>query len=1400
MKNSMIKNRIFITMIFQLLIVASCGLNNNFQTSTDKNAQPAPTSAPVDPATPDCQHPDAEKSNPWLSQHSGSCIFKACDLASDPNYEKVITYKKYIATLPEKVKQFSFIEHDPSKCQEVSTDESAKMVKFIQPPSQHGYISEVLEQLPVIAILNANGKIVPENKNILLELFSDEKCEKLQPEKTWEMKNNNPDEAVHGELKIQDLKMLKAATYYLKASSEKLIPDCVGPISIVSRPTLPPPQKVVFIEPFFDEFSITNHPFEKLPKAAIMNELGEINKSAGQDITLSLHTDKSCSSNPSASFSVDVNPITTSDNGIVQFTNLKIPEAGMLFLKVSSPGLAQDCRPLTIADRLTFTSSIDNSVVAHENMSDLKVNIQYKNELNDLMDVPINDIPISLHVFSDEQCTQELSENNEWSVDQAKLLSENGSVNFRNLSIHSFGQFYIQARGENLFSTNCVSLQSKSNAKKIAFLPPYTKDVELAWMIKRNLVPSPMVVALDSNNSPVAENIPVMLELFADEKCTSPASGLISNPVKTDLKTGEASFTELSIQHPGVYYLKATSMQPGIASDCSAAKIAIAGNLNLSDNIKNYKDSFPVGKPLMDFSVQIGRKLAEDEKFVPIELKDENIIVHIYTNAECNAKDQEVSWFMDQNQSKTDSNGKIFITNLTFKKAGSYCICAEHLDLNNNIGELGRDCTKTPLKITEESNIASQKIEILSPNTFPLERLSDNPLESITVQIKNLDGSVANQKSNITLNLYTDEKCVHEAPKNGWLLQNSATSTETNEQGLFSFNTLHIKQAQVWLGVKSTDANIQSDCKGPILTPESLAFSKFPSSEGVVGQILSQQTSLKVVGTDRTNDLDLPVQIAHKSLYVVLVAFTDLACKESLNPNYYKQEALFSNNPNPGFAQFSNLSFQKPGTYYVKAIAKNFPAIESPCSSKIVIAKDDSLGCMNSMADNFNPKAKTDDCSCVFKFCPMEKPTPDSVQAAYNLYKDSCQAPLAPINNCKVAACNAKTNKDVAAKNAELGNIYKCDALKNVYDSSCAGPSFALNYYCINLKSTYQACFRRQNCSQLGLVDDAKSVESKTDFYNIPDQDFNFKNWFKDGDIKSFGFCQKFRYIVHNPGNDPETVKLYLDNCDCNACEVADSCNNSYAANFNPLPNNDYYQSLATSSSSSCNAPVITCDSLSNPIIGAKNQLSFIYSCNKMQEVYDRDCVGDNGDKCHNLKDTIDACHRREKCSTLGVVDDNTALNALTQYLNQTGENLSLFTNIEDAQFDFQNWKDDGNYTDFTSICLKLRPLAASGMPNVSPELVDLYHNYCDCTQCDNAATCNNENSFAPNQSEVVIPSQSCQFSACSDGKYQEFDAYIKFKAHCEELIKNGEKCLLQENQNLCLTLRPEVEPADIVK
>jgi hypothetical protein len=88
-------------------------------------------------------------------------------------------------------------------------------------------------------------------------------------------------------------------------------------------------------------------------------------------------------------------------------------------------------------------------------------------------------------------------------------------------------------------------------------------------------------------------------------------------------------------------------------------------------------------------------------------------------------------------------------------------------------------------------------------------------------------------------------------------------------------------------------------------------------------------------------------------------------------------------------------------------------------ASKCKIDKLDH-GCTMKGADNYNPYALVDDCSCEFSFCPKINFTHTSVQASYLKYKyhSRCEKVSEPTNTCKVADdCLCNTQKTAKTLN-----------------------------------------------------------------------------------------------------------------------------------------------------------------------------------------------------------------------------------------------------------------------------------------------------------------------------------------------------------------------------------------------
>lgn len=1004
----------------------------------------------------------------------------------------------------------------------------ADRLKFTQNPSSVAIKDQVLATQPIVGVSYQNGaQAAFKDVSIKLSVYNDAQCSVASSTADYELSTNPINSDVAGLSAFAGLKFKKEQKFYVRGESSPLLPtDCV-PVDVGSSV-----KKVIFVDPPLPSLNnIKNKNFANQPKVALVDAAGNIIPDSGKDVTLTLHSDNTCSSSVVNSLNAQTNPGQTTA-GVFQFAGVNISAGGIFYLKVSSPGVESSCHgPIKVADKLKLEQPGSANVNAALQPSP-KVHVVLPN--NDL--VPFANVPVTYKIYSDSACTQ-VAPSSDWEMTSVNpvLTSAAGTATFDGVVLKKVGTFYSKATTtESLSATSCEKIVISALADKLVFVQPYFPS---HWVHKKLLNPQPSVEAQDSSGNLVPITIPVALSLHESSDCLSPA--LAKGPsnfwdvdaTPNQTTNGKITFAGTKIYKAGKYYFKAATTSPGITSACSFA-IEIAEKLHFdplppTTAVQNKPLSIdPVVKTVRGANVLVA-------------LNGENISLEVYTGVNCSgSQTPSADWSMTSSNPASTSSGAATFVGITFKKVNQYYIKATHPDL-------GFVCSGV-IAVTPGSN----KVIFVDPKPSTTGSVNKELDKQPKVQLVDENGNpVANDDREVKITVATDSQCSQEINSSDYFV--AAPNPAMTSQGMKQFSGVKIKKGGLFY-LKVSGVGLESSCYGPVEIADALAFIVQPATPHTEFSPIDLNP---VVGVVRPNN----VLVKQSNIPITLEVYRDSLCQGTkliLNQEWKLVEAM-PHNTVDGKAAFTKFGIDNSvgyGDFYLKALS---PDLTSACSEKFEIKPAGASGCMNKVASNFNPNATKDDCSCIFEFCPIDKPSKGSPQSEYYGYKYIC--PKAPdfVDTCG-GSCEDKKDQVQADKNKTSGYVYKCDKFKSVYDAKCLNSS---DLYCTVLKATYEACYRTQTCSKYGLIDDIAAMldlakiiakynpqHNSVSFFNPDDSKFQYQSSFDS-------ICFKLRFpgaLDNATVMYPDIKEAYEKYCDCTECEDPGICNHPDAENYKP--------------------------------------------------------------------------------------------------------------------------------------------------------------------------------------------------------------------------------------------------------
>jgi hypothetical protein len=1064
----------------------------------------------------------------------------------------------------------------------------ADRLKFSQNPAGTITKGVVLAQQPIVAVSHTDNMVAPfENVPVELKVYTDTQCSIAANSSDYEVTTNPVNSNASGLSQFSGLKFLKEAKFYLRGESAPLLPtDCVS-VDVGSNVA-----KVIFSTPPSTK-GIKDTVLAQQPKVSLVDANGNVIPDNGKDVLLTLHSDSGCNDTSIVSGLVASQNPGSTNMGMYQFAGVKIQNAGSYYMKVSSPGVESSCvGPIDIAQKLKLEQSTSATVgVPLANQPKVKVLLPNNSVL------ALSGVPVEYKIYTNAQCSI-LAASDKWSMSSTNpVLTDNtGVAQFAGVTLNDVGTYYAKATTtENLDATECLAITTSGVAHSLVFAQPY---IPTSWVKGKDFDPQPKVEARDSSGMVLPISIPVELSLHTNSDCSSaplakgPTNYWDVNATPNQTTNGVITFAGFKVYKGGKYYLKAKTSSPGVIPACSFEFI-VADSLHFN----------PAGQATMvqNVAATTDTKVQAVWKIPPSTVhytgvSGESVTISVYSQANCAGSPVPgTDWYFASSNPKATVNGDAVFSGLVFTKVGTYYLKATSPNLEP-------DCSTTAITVTP----GAKKIIFLDPKPSK-DAVKDQPLDKQPkVQLVDENNNpITNNDKLIKISVASDSSCNNEIAESDYSV--NAPNPAMTVQGMYQFSGVTIKKGGLFY-IKASGADLTPACHGPIEIADALRFLTQPSTPHTVLDPVLNAT----VGPTRP----VNIHVFRENLSITVAVYLDNKCETT--PYDSSKWELMSANSNGltgdtalttvhGKVEFLQFKFADAGEYYLKATSPN---LAPACSEKFIITDGSGggdKGCTEPLAKNYNPQAKVDDCSCVFEFCPIGKPSPDSAQARFYSYKYDKQCQSIPdfIDTCDDGdSCEDKKDQAKADKNKTSGYTYQCDKYKEVYDANCPNETDpVMKQYCSVLKATYEACYRTKKCSKYGLVDDVAALLDLVNLgiylghpipnvalFNSDPSEINYKSSFNS-------ICFKLRFpgaIDQYPLNHPLRV-IYEKYCDCTECEDPGICNHPDAENYNPGSGSGAGTGHSTSLCSSL--PLLTQQCAINP-------QSFACMQSKVLEIY----------------------------------------------------------------------------------------------------------------------------------------------------------------------------------------------------
>jgi hypothetical protein len=755
------------------------------------------------------------------------------------------------------------------------------------------------------------------------------------------------------------LTFLKPGTYYL-AAKESLLKGSVECLPV----TVGASANGVLLNPN-PLVGEKNTPFSSGPTVVLVKN-GTPVPDAGKPVVLKLYSDSSCNNPSSTTFTYD-SPATLDANGSIAFKQFLIKDGGVYYVKASIDSLESACTQVLVAGELSF-SQFNPVRKAGKPLSAAEydqVGVYAQTSPTKIL-VPSYPLDIKYSPYTNSTCSTALDPT-DWSAKSSTVKSSAGFSTFEEVIFKTPGTYYVKASTASGLVSECKKVDVEPVASSLEFVG-LSASQGVTWVITRPLSPPVQVQYFDALKNPVDPSLGVSLTLHTDSSCSSQAlsqgSGSydVWNYKSSSSNKGLTTFSDTVFHQGGKFYLKATSSDKNITPACF-------GVFHIADDLVLKEDAKPtavVGEKLANISVQA--ILKKPNTLVPLNLEDVTFTVK---EGSCSGAVSTSYKATSVNPLKTQS-GVATLVGLSFTKTGVYCVEFNHKELG-----LVQTCL-----ITVKSAAASISIDKYPPHLLP----KDPAKDPVVITLKDAQGTtLTGSDQDIKLDLSKDSSC--STPllnySTEWSIAGGQVQKTTN--GVLTLNGLTVNAPGEYYLKATTDQGLTS-CKGPILVAGGLK-QVLPSSV-LLNEIIKSPKPL--TSSITLNGTLIPLD----NKLMTFAVYKDKDCKVLAQTSSYSSSNLVNVPSVQGVSSVTSLSFNTLGIYYIKSTLS--PELTSTCDP-VEVKQPIINGCMQEDADNFNPSANTDDCSCSFTACSDKSKQQyfhaenQSKLSSYNYYASQCK-------------------------------------------------------------------------------------------------------------------------------------------------------------------------------------------------------------------------------------------------------------------------------------------------------------------------------------------------------------------------------------------------------------------------
>jgi hypothetical protein len=614
--------------------------------------------------------------------------------------------------------------------------------------------------------------------------------------------------------------------------------------------------------------------------------------SYGGSITLSAFTDVGCLT--SAVGSLSGTPV-TAVSGVSAYSSVAFTKSGTIYLKATSGALTTACSNAVnvvpgAVNTLAFSTQPTSVATAGANFNTQPIVSALDANLN-VATAYASAVTLTAH--TDVGCLTSAV----GTLSGSPITAVSGVSTYTTVSFTKSGTIYLKADdGTRSVCSSAITVNPGATTQLAFTTQPSTTAAANASFVQQ-----PVITSRDAQgNTTPAYAASVTLSAYTDAACTTAAGGTLSNPSIAPA-SGLLNFSGVKYSAAATIYLKGTDGT--LTSDCSTG---ITVSISPLAYLVFTTQPTSVATAGVNFNTQPIVQ-AQDSGFALIPSFNGALTLAAYNDVGCLTA---ASGGTLNGSSVSASSGNATFAGVNFSKSGTYYLRVT----DGSVTGCSSAITVAPAALSQIAFTQAPS----ATNTAAANFATQPVVKGQDTYGNTIPGYV----SSVTLSAFTDVGCLTAA--SGTLTGSPVSAVS----GSATFSTVSFSSVgSFYLKANDGTRNTCSSAWNVVAAGASqLAFTGQPSSTNTAGQ--SFPTSPTVVAQDPSNN----TATSYSGL-VTISAFTDVGCLTAATGTLSNGTLSATS----GVIAYSNVSFTKSGTFYLRASASG---LTSACSNSFTVVPD----------------------------------------------------------------------------------------------------------------------------------------------------------------------------------------------------------------------------------------------------------------------------------------------------------------------------------------------------------------------------------------------------------------------------------------------------------------------------